>query len=114
MPGMTPSESAAEEAFEEAGIRGHVDRRCAGVYGYGKLRGEDTAYCTVKVYPMKVTTQYADWPERRERQRRWMTFDAASARVREPGLKKILMCFRAARGDLRLVRPNARSGASKP
>ena len=70
IPGMTPFESAAAEAFEEAGIAGAVDRRCIGVYGYAKARIEGSAYCTVRVYPMKVTTQYADWPERRERQRK--------------------------------------------
>jgi 8-oxo-dGTP pyrophosphatase MutT (NUDIX family) len=73
MPGMTPYESAAEEAFEEAGIAGRVDRRCIGVYGYRKLRDKGMPYCTVRVYPM--------------------TFDAASARVRERGLKKILTSF---------------------
>jgi 8-oxo-dGTP pyrophosphatase MutT (NUDIX family) len=93
MPGMTPYESAAEEAFEEAGIAGRVDRRCIGVYGYRKLRDKGMPYCTVRVYPMKVNALYADWPERRERQRKWMTFDAASARVRERGLKKILTSF---------------------
>jgi 8-oxo-dGTP pyrophosphatase MutT (NUDIX family) len=94
MPGMTPYESAAEEAFEEAGIVGRVDRRCIGVYGYGKVRDKDRAYCTVRVYPMKVTALYADWPERRERQRKWMTFDTASACVRERELKRILTSFR--------------------
>jgi 8-oxo-dGTP pyrophosphatase MutT (NUDIX family) len=93
MPGMTPCESAAEEAFEEAGIAGRVDRRCIGVYGYRKLRDKGMPYCTVRVYSMRVTALYADWPERRERLRNWMTFRAASARVKERGLKKILTSF---------------------
>jgi 8-oxo-dGTP pyrophosphatase MutT (NUDIX family) len=92
---MTPYESAAEEAFEEAGIVGRVDRRCIGVYGYGKVRDSGRAYCTVRVYPMKVSALHADWPERSERQRKWMTFDAASACVRERELKRILRSFHA-------------------
>ena len=112
IPGMTPFESAAAEAFEEAGIAGAVDRRCIGVYGYAKPRIEGSAYCTVRVYPMKVTTQYADWPERRERQRKWMTLDAASGRVRERALKKILTSFTVSRRVRRPSRPSAISGGS--
>jgi len=112
MAGMTPYESAAEEAFEEAGIVGRVDRRCIGVYGYLKVRDKGRPYCTVKVYPMKVTVLCADWPERRERQRVWMNFDAARARVRERGLKKILTSFhishRSRRGS-RLIATRNRS-----
>ena len=111
-PGMTPCESAAEEAFEEAGIVGRVDHRCIGVYGYGKLRDKGSAYCTVRVYPMKVTAQYADWPERRERERKWMTFDAASAGVRERGLKRILRSFHASQRNRRTSRLTATSERS--
>jgi 8-oxo-dGTP pyrophosphatase MutT (NUDIX family) len=107
MAGMTPRESAANEAFEEAGIVGRVDRRCVGVYSYGKLRNEGRAYCTVRVYPMKVTAQHADWPERSERQRMWMTFGEARSRVRERGLKNILTSFHASRRGLRGLRLSA-------
>jgi 8-oxo-dGTP pyrophosphatase MutT (NUDIX family) len=114
MPGMTPCESAAEEALEEAGIVGRVDRKCIGVYGYRKVRDKGRPYCTVRVYPMKVTALCADWPERRERQRRWMTFDAASARVRERGLKKILTLFhtsqRSRRGSRLISTPDRSKG----
>ncbi len=107
MPGMTPHESAAQEALEEAGIVGRVHRRCIGVYRYRKSRDKGSAHCTVKVYPMRVTALYADWLERRERQRKWMTFAAASAHVRERGLKRILMSFHASQRNRRALRLTA-------
>ena len=107
IPGLTPYESAAEEALEEAGIVGRVDRRCIGIYCYRKVRGKVSVYCTVRVYPMKVTALHPDWLEQRERQRKWMSFDAASARVREKGLKKILNFFCESQGNWRTLSATA-------
>ena len=92
-PGCTARESAANEAFEEAGITGRMSRNCIGVYGYQKADHKLGAYCKVRVYPMKVTVQLPDWPERRERRREWVAFDVAAARVREKDLKKIIQSF---------------------
>ena len=40
MPGNSPAESAAQEAYEEAGIRGKIAVQAIGHYGYRKrLRG---------------------------------------------------------------------------
>jgi 8-oxo-dGTP pyrophosphatase MutT (NUDIX family) len=97
--GLKAHESAAYEAFEEAGILGRVSRRCVGVYGYHKTNHKQGAYCTVKVYPMKVTDQLPDWPERRLRRREWVSFTVAAARVREKDLKKIIQSFHRALAD---------------
>ncbi len=107
LAGMTPGESAAEEAFEEAGVRGRVDRRCLGFYTYGKLQGGGRVFCRVRVYAMRVSAEFPDWPERRQRRRAWMTVESAIARVREPGLRKILAVFAAASeaGNLPVRRP---------
>ncbi len=91
--GRTPHEAAADEAFEEAGVTGRISRTCIGVYGYRKSNHKRGVYCTVRVYPMKVTAQLPDWPERGERRREWVPFDIAAARVRERDLKKIIRSF---------------------
>ena len=92
-PGRRPHESAAEEAFEEAGVSGRIARSCIGVYGYRKTNRGYGAYCMVRVYPMKLTAQLANWPERKQRRREWVAFDVAAARVRERDLKKIIQSF---------------------
>jgi uncharacterized protein Yka (UPF0111/DUF47 family)/8-oxo-dGTP pyrophosphatase MutT (NUDIX family) len=87
-------ESAAREAFEEAGVEGKIATIPAGTYRYAKRRrsgGEAAAIVTV--YPLLVTREAADWPERSERERRWFaTADAADA-VEEPELRALIAGF---------------------
>lgn len=92
-PGRKPHHSAADEAVEEAGVTGRISRTCIGVYGYRKTNHKYGAYCMVRVYPMKLTAQLSDWPERKQRRREWVAFDVAAARVRERDLKKIIQSF---------------------
>lgn len=91
--GLDPRASAAEEAFEEAGVGGFVAPRCIGTYGYAKKNGRRGQLCLVRVYPLRVFRLCADWPERRQRRREWASFATASARVHEPALKRILQGF---------------------
>lgn len=92
--GRAPHEAAADEAFEEAGVTGRISRTCIGVYGYQKSNQRPAVYCRVRVYPMKVTAELPDWPERAQRRREWVTFDVAAARVKEKDLKKIILLYR--------------------
>lgn len=94
-PGLAACDSAADEAYEEAGIEGRVGRACIGVYSYVKKNGKGEGLCIVRVFPLKVIAIHADWPERRQRRREWMSAAVASARVNERMLKKILLAFDA-------------------
>jgi 8-oxo-dGTP pyrophosphatase MutT (NUDIX family) len=94
-PGMTPAESAAKEAWEEAGIAGTVSKGCLGVYRYNKVRRCGVKACSVKVYAMKVTAVFPRWPEQRLRRRRWMRMDEAICSVMDRDLKRLLMTFHA-------------------
>jgi len=85
-PGLSPRDSAAAEAFEEAGVHGHVLPEKVGEYRYRKWGGE----CAVSVYLMEVGEMCADWPERDMRDRRWMGVDEAAGLVKEPALKPII------------------------
>ncbi|NIR49188.1 NUDIX hydrolase [candidate division KSB1 bacterium] len=81
---MTAADSAEMEAFEEAGIRGHVYPELIGEYEYQKWGG----ICQVKVFLMKVATVLEEWPES-FRTRKWMTAEEAEHLVREAKLKKM-------------------------
>jgi 8-oxo-dGTP pyrophosphatase MutT (NUDIX family) len=84
-PGMTPPESAAKEAWEEAGIEGTIDETPLGTYRYKKWGGT----CTVEVFAMTVTAEAAEWPEANVRERKWVSLKEARRRLDETGLKAI-------------------------
>ena len=92
--GATPAEAAAREAYEEAGIEGPVSDVCLGIYSYSKIF-EDTESlpCVVAVFPVKVKKVLRDWPERRERKRKWVTPRKAAAMVDDPELRRLLREF---------------------
>lgn len=96
MKGFAPHEAAAQEAFEEAGLRGVAGAEPIGRFRYTKRRhtGADREL-SVTVYPMTVTAQADDWPERKQRTTRWFLPAEASAAVDEPGLKRLIAGFGA-------------------
>ena len=67
IPFMLNHESAAREAFEEAGVEGPIASEPIGAYRYGKRRRGAEALAEVCVYPLQVTREAAAWPEHRER-----------------------------------------------
>ncbi|WP_281983759.1 NUDIX hydrolase [Thalassorhabdomicrobium marinisediminis] len=94
MDGETPADAAATEAFEEAGVRGKVHPRPAGVFSYNKTRAADALPCLAVVYPLKVKKVLDDWPEAAERQRKWLPRKKAAALVSDPELAAIILNFR--------------------
>ena len=92
--GLKPHESAAKEAFEEAGVKGQVESRSIGTYDYVKTELKGGGWCRVKVYPMAVTRVHRNWPEKNERARKWMRIEDAVQAVDEKKLKKLLAHFR--------------------
>jgi 8-oxo-dGTP pyrophosphatase MutT (NUDIX family) len=73
-PELTAAESALGEAFEEAGLKGRVVGPPLGSFTYAKWEGT----CTVEVFAMAVDEIRDDWPERKERRRRWLSLAAAA------------------------------------
>ena len=84
--GLTAAESAAREAYEEAGILGTVAPTPLGEYEYRKWGG----VCTVTVFAMKVHTTLEEWPEASSRQRRWLTVKAAAREVGKAEVKRFI------------------------
>ncbi len=92
--GLTPAQSAAREAFEEAGVIGEITRAPLGAYHYLKDRKDGGAMpCSVAVFALQVTRELDDWPEKGAREMVWLPMVEAAAKVGEPGLREILRDF---------------------
>lgn len=99
MSGKTPAESAAQEAWEEAGVKGTTYAQPIGYFSYFKTiptrSGERPVPVMVTVYPMAVRKTRNVFPEAGQRRRKWMSPRKAASRVREPELAQILRNFDA-------------------
>jgi 8-oxo-dGTP pyrophosphatase MutT (NUDIX family) len=90
--GLSPPEVAAREAYEEAGLQGVVEADVFGRFCYDKrLSGGATIPCEVDVFLMHVEIELDDWPERAERERRWVRPDEAARLIREAGLIEMML-----------------------
>lgn len=91
MPGRSLAEAAAQEAWEEAGVRGLPDPEALGSYEARKVTdGGLSLPCTVHVYRLRVEALADEFPEARQRRRRWIGARMAADLVTEPGLKALL------------------------
>lgn len=96
MDGKTPADSAAQEAWEEAGVIGTPKDICLGLFSYRKVLEEgddDSLPCVAMVYPVKVKRMETKFPEAGQRARRWMSRKKAAQLVSEPELARILRDF---------------------
>ncbi|RDV05024.1 NUDIX hydrolase [Undibacter mobilis] len=71
MDGLPPSQVAAQEALEEAGIEGDVDPAPIGAYRAFKTVAFRRKVVEVEMYPLRVTQQMDEWPEKGRRHRHW-------------------------------------------
>lgn len=85
--GLSSTETAAQEAFEEAGIRGKVGDEAVGYYLHPRNK-DASKRDKVKLYPMLVTEQLDEWEEEEERFRHWALL---------PQVKQLMASKRAAR-----------------
>jgi len=94
-PTMTPADSAAKEAFEEAGIRGELAKKPLGAFEYEKWGGT----CLVEVYALHVREVLDEWPESDRRRRRWLDLATAMDEVGWVELRSILRALADRIGD---------------
>ena len=93
--GTNDADAAAQEAWEEAGVKkGQLDRAPIGAYSYPKeLDDGSLTRCSATVFPMKVKKLENDFPEADERTRAWVSPEEAAGMVQEKGLRKLLRDF---------------------
>lgn len=93
MDGLTPADSAALEAWQEAGVSGEAFDRCLGLYSYSKsIAGTGLPIMTM-VYPVRVKSLASKFPEAGQRRRKWFSPKKAAKKVAEPELARILKGF---------------------
>jgi len=93
MVGVDPQVCAAEEAFEEGGVKGRVSASI-GAYGYEKvLKNGSPRNLSVEVFPLEVGVEFETWPEANERARQWFSLDEAAGAVDEPDLADLIRAF---------------------
>jgi 8-oxo-dGTP pyrophosphatase MutT (NUDIX family) len=96
-PELTAAESAAHEAFEEAGVSGKISAQPIGAYHYLKEKKDGSGLpCRVEVFALAVTKQAHDWPEKGVRTLAWVPLDQAVKQIGEQGLRPVLKEFRKA------------------
>lgn len=96
MDGKLPHEAAAQEAWEEAGVRGEVGAQVLGAFEYDKLKNDGRVKrIRVDVFPLQVAEEAAAWPEATQRERRWFKQPDAATVAGEPELARILADFAA-------------------
>jgi len=94
MVGKSRADSAAQEAFEEAGIKGKIDPSPIGRFRHIKqhiLFGRIEV--DIVVHTLAVERELGNWPERGERDRKWFAIDDAMERVDSDELRLLIEEF---------------------
>jgi len=86
-PGFSATETALNEAYEEAGIKGRLLTPIIGTYAFKKWGGR----CEVEVFAMAVTRMLKRWPEDTVRRRLWMDYSHAAGQVKHPDLGALIL-----------------------
>ncbi len=94
MDGLKDYNAAKREAFEEAGVEGRISCKSIGAFDYIK-RLKDSALlpCRVIVYKLTVKAILRNWPEKKQRKRKWFSALRAAELVQEPELQILIKKF---------------------
>ncbi len=93
--GKTSAKSAAQEAFEEAGITGKISKRPVGSYAYDKrLKNGRLQHVRVAVFGLAVDAEADAYPEAGQREKAWVSLTEAARLVDEPELMVVLATFK--------------------
>lgn len=99
-PHLTPWDSAALEALEEAGVIGEIEQTPIGSYRAGAGTSV-TKLIDVDLYPMLVTQQLDCWKEKGQRLRHWVTLGEARRLLAHRGVADLVTQFHDARVEKR-------------
>ena len=92
--GASPPEAALMEAWEEAGVQGHVTGDCLGIYTYLKAQNRpDELPCVVAMFPIEVERLKRKYPEAAQRKRKWFSQGKAASLIDEPELAQMVRHF---------------------
>lgn len=86
-PGFSATDTALNEAWEEAGIEGELLTAPVGSYRFSKWGG----ICEASVFIMAVTRVLDQWPEAGIRRRLWTDCEQAATRVKHRDLGELIL-----------------------
>jgi 8-oxo-dGTP pyrophosphatase MutT (NUDIX family) len=90
----TPQQTAATEAYEEAGVYGAIGDRQIGRFRKRRLKKARRVRCNVRIYPLQVIELQEDWPEKHQRCRIWVAPGEAAKLVKKSGLRRAIRSFK--------------------
>ena len=90
--GKAPWESAAQEAYEEAGVEGVIEQTPIGSYIL-PITDERAHPVEVKMFPLLVTHQREDWREMGQRYRHWAVLAEAKRLITHKGLADVAIAL---------------------
>jgi 8-oxo-dGTP pyrophosphatase MutT (NUDIX family) len=93
-PGMTPWESAAVEAMEEAGVSGQIAKEPIGSYR-SSASADGSSLIDVDLYPLRVETQLDVWKEMDQRLRHWAVLPEARRLLNDRALSRLAILLQA-------------------
>ena len=93
-PGMTPWESAALEAMEEAGVSGQIAAEPIGSYR-SSASADGSSLVDVDLYPLRVEHQLDIWKEMDQRLRHWAVLPEARRLLNDRALSRLAVLLQA-------------------
>lgn len=91
--GETGVQAAAREAFEEAGVKGSIDKKHTIDATIGKSAPDGIEEVAVEFFAMEVLKQADKWPEKDERKRRWITLEKAKSVITDDDFQTVIKNF---------------------
>ena len=86
----TPQQTAATEAYEEAGVRGAVGKKKVGRFSKRRVKNKQSVICEVQLFPLEVRQRQANWPEKQQRSWIWVAPRKAVRMVRKAGIRRAI------------------------
>jgi len=99
-PDLTAWDSAALEAYEEAGVLGEVEQEPIGSYRTAAGSG-GAKLIDIDLYPLRVTQQLDSWKEKGQRLRHWVTVRESRRLLAHRDLADLVAGFHDARAEKR-------------
>lgn len=92
MRGKSLAEAAAQEAWEEAGVKGATTPTAIGRYGSRKRRGSGVKQpAQIEVFALEVEDSETQFPEADLRKTRWFPAQRAIKKLRHPELGALIL-----------------------
>ena len=101
--GETGAQAAAREAFEEAGVKGCIDKKHTINATIGKSATDGIEDVAVEFFALEVLKQTDKWPEKNERKRRWLTLEKAQSMIKDEDFKAVIAAFRKQKFVAKLI-----------